>query len=139
MTVERLRNIAISLKCAADPSFFQARLECLKKAYNGAGPDWMASPLRKIISWFLRTFAVAVLIHDWDYDNSNGTVTDFARANIRFYQNCIILINAKYNHWWLTPIKYYATGKAGLAYLSVEDFGWVAWQDGFFNKQHRRK
>jgi hypothetical protein len=131
-----LRNKAKRLNFSVRDGFYDTTLQELHETSNGAGPDWMASPLRKVISWFLRTFEATVLVHDDEYQTSNGSPISFASVNIRLLHNGRIEARDKYK-WYLYPMRLIAYGKIEIAYLFCRDFGMKAWIDGYEGKIHR--
>jgi hypothetical protein len=105
--------------------------EAMNEIYNGAGPDWMSSFSRDILTFLLRYFAAAFLIHDLEYhfntDTSDSKINrrNFHNANKRMWKN-IKIINAA-NFSWYNPRRWYWRTKGWLAYRACERFGWSAW------------
>jgi hypothetical protein len=105
--------------------------EAMADIYNGAGPDWMSGFSREILSFLLRYFAAAFLVHDLDYHFNTSTVDTtvnrkkFHQANKRMWHN-IKILNAN-NFSWYNPRRWYWRAKGWLAYRACEKFGWSAW------------
>ena len=132
----RLRDKATRLDMKTRFLFWAETAENLHKASNGAGPDWMYSGLRKGLSWFLRTFEATILVHDDDFQNSDGTEGGFSRANMNLLINGRKEARDTYS-WYAYPLRLIAYGKIRLAYTSCKVGAWRAWQDGFEGKIHR--
>jgi hypothetical protein len=131
-----LRNKAKRLNFEVRDGFYYISVQELHETSNGAGPDWMASPLRKIISWFLKTFEATILVHDDEYQNSNGNIDSFDNVNIKLLHNGRKEAKDRYK-WYLYPMRLIAYGKIEVAYLFCRDFGMKAWMDGFEGRVHR--
>jgi hypothetical protein len=112
-------------------NFYLLTNEKIASIYNGAGPDWMSGFSREILTFLLRYFAAAFVIHDVEYyfniDTSDTPENHakFHAANLRMWRN-IKRINAAL--WgWYNPRRWYWRVKGWLAYKACEKFGWSAW------------
>ena len=115
-----------------EPDYFRKRsLSELATIYNGAGPDWMSTISRSVLTFLLRFFATAFLIHDVEFhENKNRLDTpenraEFHRANKRMWKNIKILVAA--NFAWYNPRRWYWRTKGWLAYRACQKWGWSAW------------
>lgn len=105
--------------------------DAMGEIYNGAGPDWMSEISRSILSWLLRYFAAAFLIHDLEFHfntdpfHSKENRKRFRTANKRMWKN-IKKLNAN-NFSWYNPRRWYWRAKGYLAYKACTRHGWSAW------------
>ncbi len=115
----------------ATPAFWNASEIRIHEVYNGAGPDWMAGWQRKILTEFLSIFKAAFVIHDFDFDVSDGTGGGFHEANLRMFTNMKKILDMEYpfrKPWlWLIRARWWVRMNA--AYNAVEKFGMSAWKD----------
>lgn len=135
----------------ASESFWQAKPLEIENTYNGAGPDHFPMALRlflekelgetdieklesagrKVLTKLLELYALAFVIHDWDFKQSDGTEESFHKANDRMWQNIRILLSAKYSFWnpfsWKERAIWWGKGRA--AYYACEEYGFDAWRD----------
>lgn len=125
-----MRQIA-TLTLDTPANFFRLTNEKISEVYNGAGPDWMNSIERNILTFLLRYFAAAFMIHDVEYYFNIDTADTpenrarFHAANLRMWNN-IKLIAA--DLWgWYNPRRWYWRAKGWLAYQACEKCGWSAW------------
>lgn len=132
--VEGLRMEALLHGLDAPQSFWEAPIEVLVECYNGCGPDWMSKWGRKALTFALRVFEPAILIHDYQFSFSDGTTKSFNLANNEFYVNCKKLAKAAYD--WFNPLRYKWLWRAFVAWRACVRGGWSAWLDGHneFNK-----
>lgn len=112
--------------------FDRAHFADLADVYNGAGAEWMPNWGRSVLTELLELFEPAFLIHDWDYDHSDGTKKSFKLANKRMHKNMKKIIKHTYNPYTLLyflPYVYWRF-KAFAAYRACVRFGWAAWLNG---------
>ena len=119
--VAKARNAQLSCaeKLAAMPIVELCRI------YNGAGPAWLKESARKKLTNWLREFAPAFVGHDVAYDESDGKLDSFERANKYLYDDCVKLAN--HNHPWWSWRRYVGRAKALAVYEAVELLGYVQW------------
>jgi hypothetical protein len=129
--VTELRAKCIRLELDADPSFWICPIEVLANIYNGAGPDWMPGWGRAILTFILRLFAPAFLIHDFDYEMSDKTRKGFKLANSRMWKNIRKILKFEYplTKWRLWKKRAYWWIKGWGAYRACVRGGWSAWID----------
>ena len=128
-TVHNLRKKAWSLGLEAPDSFWYAPVEELARIYNGCGPEWMSRFERKALTWAVDEFEPAILIHDYEFDESDGTRRSFALANSHLYRNCVKLANAAYA--WYRLWRYRWLRRAVVVWLFCRFGGWSAWLDAY--------
>ena len=135
----------------ATPAFWNASEIHIREVYNGAGPDDFSKAirfmlklrypnlsaeeaeekLRKEITEFLSIFKPAFVIHDFDFDISDGTEKKFHEANLRMFANMKKILDMEYpfKKLWLWPIRARWWVRMNAAYNAVEKFGMSAWKD----------
>jgi hypothetical protein len=72
--------------------------------FNGVGPSWMPEEYRKKLDRYSKTIMPAVLVHDNDFANGDGTMLDFQLANRRLHSNGVKC--ADIVHKWYNPMRY---------------------------------
>ncbi|MEI8248216.1 MAG: hypothetical protein WCI51_20435 [Lentisphaerota bacterium] len=126
-----LRRQICGLMLDTPTNFYLLTNDKIAEIYNGAGPDWMSNLSRKIITFLLRYFAAAFVIHDVEYDfNMDRADTPdnrgrFHAANLRMWNNIKIIASALWP--WYTPRRWWWRLKGYAAYRACENFGWSAW------------
>ena len=125
-----MRQVA-TLTLDTPKNFYLLTNDKIAEIYNGAGPDWMNSIERNILTFLLRYFAAAFCIHDVEYYFNTDTADTpanrarFHAANLRMWNN-IKKINASL--WgWYNPRRWYWRAKGWLAYQACKLRGWSAW------------
>lgn len=108
----------------------------LDQVYNGTGPEFLPDRVRRGLDDALRPFLPSVMVHDVDFDRSDGTVGSFRRANRRLLRNCIIC--ACDAHPWWSWRRYVLIAEAFVVYRACQRFGWIAWLLAY-NKNQRKK
>lgn len=122
MRLEYLRAVCVEIRAKAPSSFWDADLETLSRAWNGIGPEYWWGWLRMAVSWLLRPFSAASLIHDWEFSQPGKTFAKFTAANAHLIEN--IAREAIFNcHVGIIP--------CGIAAgVLCEIFGWRAYKEG---------
>ena len=129
MNVIKLREKCKKYKLEAPEAFWECPEFELSLIYNGAGPDWMPEWGRFVLTFFLRIFAPAFLIHDFEYYKSNKSKNGFRAANQRMWRNMNKINRYLFGAWYWRPVYRYWQLKALAAYEAVKEFGWSAWLD----------
>lgn len=108
----------------------------LQEAYNGIGPESLPQELRDKVTKYLALFAPAALIHDFRYDQSDGSLLMWKLANYEFFVNSFLLARERYA--WYNPRRYLAQEGAYLLFLAVSsDGGWQAWNEAKAKREER--
>ena len=76
-----------------------ASLERIRAAYNGCGPERWPQGVRDKIDEETAMFAPAVLVHDLDFDESDGTEERLHEANERLHRNTKCIVRHRYPLW----------------------------------------
>jgi hypothetical protein len=71
-----------------------ASIETLRAAYNGCGPERWPQAIRDLLDSRTSDYAPAVLVHDLEFHQSDGTARRLAAANDRFRRN----LEATFHH-----------------------------------------
>ena len=123
--IEQLKTMVILLNLERDPEFDRAEHRSIAAIYNGCGPEWSPSWVRRQLTSRFQLFEEAFLIHDWDFAYAEKTRDDFLEANRRMLRNCKKLTGGV--PWWLRPVLYV---DAHILYWSVSSrAGWEAFCD----------
>ena len=122
MNVKKLREFCDEIHASAPPEFWSAPVDVLERAYNGIGPENWPGWARTIVSFLLRPFAAAALIHDFEFSDQYKSFGRFTDANCRLAVN--IAKEAVYNR----HARYIFAGV--IAGVVCELFGWRAYQEG---------
>ncbi len=127
--VQMLRIEAKRLGLEAPESFWMAPVEELARNYNGCGPEWMSKFERATLTFALRVFEPAILIHDYEFSESDGTKKSFKAANSRIFANCVKLAIAAYA--WYRLWRYRWLRRAAVVWIFCRYGGWSAWTDAY--------
>ena len=85
--VRFLWELCCKIRASAPPEFWTRPMEELCRAWNGIGPEDWPEWVRKFVSYLLRPFAAAALIHDWEFSRECKSYGMFTDANIRLAVN----------------------------------------------------
>ena len=124
-TVIHLRDEVARLRLFGWIIVLALPLDVLAAAYNGTGPEFLPDAIRAKLDDFARPFLPAVMVHDVDFDYSDGTVGSFRSANRRLLLNCLIC--AFDAHPWHSWRRYALILEAYALYRACAKFGWIAW------------
>lgn len=98
-----------------------ASLETLRRAYNGCGPERWPQALRDKLDGWTQMYAPSILVHDLDFDESDGRQETMHEANERFHRNNRRIFKYSYPFWtWRMLRPSYRVKRAkALAAMSV--------------------
>ncbi len=113
-----------------------ASLETLRRAYNGCGPERWPQAWRDKLDEETQMYAPSILVHDLDFDESDGRDDTMHEANERFHRNNRRIFRHFYPFWtWrmLRPSYRLKRAKARIDMLALNAFTrdfmtWDAWQ-----------
>ncbi|MCK4982793.1 MAG: hypothetical protein KAS17_07700 [Victivallaceae bacterium] len=139
--VTELRAKCLRLDLEATDAFWLCPIENLANIYNGAGPDWLPNWTRTILSFILRLFGPAFLIHDFDFELSDKTRKGFNLVNKRMWRNIRKILSFEYplTRFHLWKERAYWWGKGFLAYRACVRGGWSAWLDDTPDEKEEKK
>ncbi len=118
-------------------------IEEIAEIYNGAGPDSWPELGREVLTNFMSLFKPVILIHDMDFDRSDGTEATFQAVTARWKTNCKLIMNAEYPFWTTRQLdrqyrrnRAYWLGEMVLANLAISgDSAKEAWQAAYDRKK----
>lgn len=73
-----------------------ASVERLRRAYNGCGPERWPESIRDKLDDLTRMFAPSVLVHDFEFDCSDGSDEKMHDANERLHRNNKAIVSHYY-------------------------------------------
>lgn len=83
-----------------------APLETIRAAYNGCGPERWPAEWRDRLDALTAIYAPAVLVHDLDFGESDGTESGLTAANARFHRNLKAIFRHHYPLFSLRILSY---------------------------------
>ena len=98
----------------------------LAKIYNGTGPEFLPEGARVALDKIAAPFLPAVMVHDDDFEDSDGSVASFREANKRLLTNCITCATDAAP--WYSWKRYAQYAEAWTNYRACEKYGWIAKQ-----------
>lgn len=108
----------------------------LAKIYNGTGPAFLPDSIRGALDKAAKTFLPAIMVHDGDFEDSDGTFKSFKVANLRLLVNCAkCALDAAP---WNSLKRYALLGESWTIYRACDRFGWSAWLAAY-NKNQTNK
>lgn len=126
VTVRNIRRDAIRLCLDGSVNLSSLSVNRLAQIYNGTGPEWMPARFRSWLDDLFQPFLPAVMIHDYDFSMSDGTVESFDAANTRLKKNCYICARAAYP--WYHPKRYLLEYGAEMLYKACHEMGWSSYR-----------
>ena len=109
----------------------------LAKIYNGTGPAFLPESIRGALDKAAKPFLPAVMVHDGDFEDSDGTVKSFNAANKRLLKNCIICATDAAP--WYSWRRYALIAEAWTIYRACDKFGWIAWLSAYRDNQQYKE
>lgn len=82
-----------------------ASLEAIRRAYNGCGPERWPRELRDRLDAETAMFAPAIVVHDMDFDRSDGMEDTMHEANERLHRNNRRIFRFYYPLWSLMMLR----------------------------------
>ena len=122
MNVKFLWNLCVEIRASAPPEFWTVPMDELERAYNGVGPDDWPEWVRNFVSFLLRPFAAAALVHDFEFSRDYKSYGMFTDANMRLIVNV-----AKFAMYDRRPVLVFYGVLAGLL---CQAFGYRAYKNG---------
>lgn len=102
---------------------------------NGIGPRGIPEFIRKSFNRLHPSLQAAAFIHDVEFEESDGTVTAFDRANTRFLINGLKM--AKLYYPWYDLRRYILRHQTYRLAALCRRFGWLCWTWAALNNQKR--
>lgn len=133
--LEYIRAAAIGLHLDGSQRLASMSLEDVSAAYNGTGPEFLPDTIRQKLDSVCRPFLPAVMIHDVDFEQSDGSVGAFRAANMRLLRNSLSCAMASMP--WYSWQRYALIIEAYALYRACARFGWIAWLSAY-NKNQKK-
>ena len=135
--VIRIRSEVERLRLYGGEKVLIQPLAQLAKIYNGTGPAFLPDSIRGALDKAAKPFLPAVMVHDGDFEDSDGTVKSFNAANLRLLMNCIICATDAAP--WYSWRRYALIAEAWTIYRACDKFGWVAWLSAYRDNQQGKE
>lgn len=136
--ITELIHIAVTAGLYGSNELAGVGVEELCRIYNGIGPESLCPEVRAKLTKYLHLYEAAAMIHDLQYERSDGSREMWRLANAMFLINCLLLSRDRYA-WW-NPRRYLAQEAAWLLYYAVESSsGWQSWQEAKAKREEREK
>lgn len=101
--------------------------EELRVICNGIGPGAFPKGIRAFVSGIHPTLEVVAMIHDVEFDESDGTEASFTAANDRYAENGSIAAEAEYK--WYNPLRYVVKLQALRQARLCQMGGWACYKE----------
>ena len=135
--VIRIRSEVERLRLYGGEKVLIQPLAQLAKIYNGTGPAFLPDSIRGALDKAAKPFLPAVMVHDGDFEDSDGTVKSFNAANLRLLMNCIICATDAAP--WYSWRRYALIAEAWAIYRACDKFGWIAWLSAYRDNQQDKE
>ena len=134
---EQIRAKVITLGLNGRYEIEALTIEELAAVYNGTGPEFLPDTIRAKLDKIAKPFLPAVMVHDLDFERSDGSVQAFNEANDRLLENCVrCAIDARP---WYSWRRYVLFVEAIAIYRACCKFGWAAWLSAFRKNQESQE
>ena len=133
----RIRSEVERLRLYGGEKVLIQPLAQLAKIYNGTGPAFLPDSIRGALDKAAKTFLPAIMVHDGDFEDSDGTVKSFNAANKRLLKNCIICATDAAP--WYSWRRYALLAEAWAIYRACDKFGWIAWLSAYRDNQQDKE
>ena len=135
--VIRIRSEVERLRLYGGEKVLIQPLAQLAKIYNGTGPAFLPYSIRCALDKAAKTFLPAIMVHDGEFEDSDGTVKSFKVANLRLLVNCAkCALDAAP---WNSLKRYTLLGESWTIYRACDKFGWIAWLSAYYENQKNTK
>ena len=129
----RIRSEVERLRLYGGEKVLIQPLAQLAKIYNGTGPAFLPDSIRGALDKAAKTFLPAIMVHDGDFEDSDGTFKSFKVANLRLLVNCAkCALDAAP---WDSCKRYALLGESWAIYRACDRFGWSAWMAAYNKNQ----
>ena len=131
--INRLKEVCAACALEGREKLYAHTDEELCRIYNGIGPEYFPGCLRTVLDALHPSLAPVALIHDVEWNDSDGTKESFAASNARFRRNGIKVACATFP-WWRIR-RYKVMWDAWKFARICQRFGWTAWYAPFADRQ----
>lgn len=101
--------------------------EELQVICNGIGPEAFPYGIRSVTSTLHPTLEPVAMVHDVEFEESDGLKSSFTDANDRYYTNGVIAAKAEYG--WYNPARYIVMAQALRHSRLCQLFGWHGYKE----------
>ncbi len=141
--VKEIADLVVKYKLDGREILEKYLIEEISEIYNGAGPDSWIELAREVLTALMSLFKPVVMIHDMDFNESDGTEATFQVVTARWKANSKRIMNTEYPLWTLKQLsRDYRLKRAywyGVMLLANEaisgDNARAAWQAAHNRKQ----
>ena len=105
MDIARVRRLAYDYELRGSNKLLKYCDEALQTIYNGVGPDRWPDSVRQLLTGLASLYEAAVMIHDVEFKESDGTVSSFLDTVEHFKANIRIIQQTEYPFWTWAMLK----------------------------------
>ncbi len=103
--IARIRRLAYDYGLRGSNKLLKYSDEALQAIYNGVGPDRWPDNVRKLLTGLAALYEAAVMVHDTEFKESDGTVSSFLDTVEHFKANVKIIQQTEYPFWTWAMLK----------------------------------
>lgn len=129
--IYHLRSEVKRLQLKGMDAVLRVPIDRLQDYFNGTGAEWMPESARSALDGLCSPFMPAVMVHDIETSQSDGSRQTFDEVNRRFLANCQTCAIDAYP--WYSWRRYMLLVQARIMYDAVDEFGWKAWTDSYID------
>ena len=105
MDIARVRRLAYDYELRGSNKLLKYSDEALQAIYNGVGPDRWPDNVRQLLTGLASLYEAAIMIHDVEFKESDGTVSSFLDTVEHFKANIRIIQQTEYPFWTWAMLK----------------------------------
>lgn len=124
--IKELRSLATEAKLEKAEILLEYHNSELQTICNGIGPECFPDWLREGISVMHPSLLPVAFIHDVEWHENDGRLSDFIASNHRFKRNGYKM--AKHRYAWFDPRRYIVMRQASRLARICLLFGYPAWK-----------
>lgn len=125
--IAALRQKCASLKLEGAEKLDKYKNAELQKICNGIGPEAFPYGVRSITTSLHPTLEPVAVIHDVEFEESDGLKSTFTAINDRYYTNGIAAAKAEYG--WYNPVRYVVIAQALRHARLCQLGGWCGYRE----------
>lgn len=127
--IAALRNKCDELKLEGREKLSRYTDEELQVICNGIGPEAFPHGVRSITTSLHPTLEPVAMIHDVEFEGSDGLKSTFTEINDRYYTNGITAAEAEYA--WYNPVRYIVIAQALRHSRLCQLGGWYGYRETY--------
>lgn len=105
MNIARIRRLAYDYNLRGSNKLLKYSDDAMQGIYNGVGPDRWPDNVRRLLTGLAALYEPAVMIHDVEFKESDGTANGFADTVDHFKANVKIILKKEYPFWTWAQFK----------------------------------